>query len=48
MDLRVGHDIDVGLDETGRFSLTDERGRSGNDCFGAGDVHSLEEEPSAR
>jgi len=48
MDLGVGHDIDVGLDKAGRLSLTDEGRGSGNDGFSTGDVHGLEEEPSAR
>lgn len=47
MDLRVGHDIDVWFDETGRLSLTDERRGGGDNSFGTGNVHGLEEEPSA-
>ena len=48
MYLRVRHDVDVGLDEAGRLSLANEGGGSSDDRLGTGDIHGLEEEPSAR
>lgn len=47
MELRLGHIIDVGLDETCRFTLADKRRGSCDDSLGTRDVHDLEEEPRA-
>jgi hypothetical protein len=45
MDLRVGHDIDVWLDQACTLALADPGGRGSDDSFGTGHVHRLEEEP---
>jgi hypothetical protein len=45
VDLRRGHDIDVGLDEARRLALADPGRAGGDDGLGTGDVHGLEEEP---
>ncbi len=47
MELGLGHVVNVGLDETRRFTLADERRGSCDDSFGTRDVHDLEEEPRA-
>lgn len=43
--LRLGHEINEGLDHAGRLSLTDERRGGGNDCLGTRHLHRLEEDP---
>lgn len=43
--LRLGHEVDVWLDEAGRFTLTDPGRCSSDNGFGTGDVHDFEEEP---
>ena len=47
MELRLGHVVDIRLDETSRFALANERRGSSDDSLRAGDVHDLEEEPGA-
>ena len=47
VELRLGHVVDVGTDETRRLALADEGGRRSDDGLSTGDVHDLEEEPRA-
>ena len=47
VQLRLGHVIDVRLDETRRLALTNKRRGSSDDSLCARDVHDLEEEPGA-
>ena len=45
MQLRLGHDVNVGLHQTRRFTLAEEGRRSCDDGFGTRHVHDPEKEP---